>query len=139
MKIDMNNAHTYSVIPHPASYRTGVLILAAASYPVSWGKSDAKGPHMRINEPDAEANSNGFPYYACELSVFLNDYSDVVGMPGVYIKKVTILARTLKEDTVIDTLEGPMSAPAGSYVAQDGKGNQWPISPKTFEKTYVEA
>lgn len=39
-----------------------------------------------------------------------------------------------KEPGVIQTLEGPVEHPAGFYIMTGPKGEQYPISPETFEK-----
>lgn len=137
MKLDLSSATTYEVIPKPTSYRTGFLILSPAEYPVSWGTSVAKGPHLRLDEPDPVA-AEKYPYYACALQEFIDTYRDVPGQPGTYIKRVTVKAIQLSDDAVVDTLEGPMSVPAGSWVLEDAKGNQWPVAPSVFVKTYKE-
>lgn len=38
-----------------------------------------------------------------------------------------------KEPGTIDTLEGPVKYPAGYYIMTGPKGEQYPISPETFE------
>lgn len=132
-RVDMAAARPY--FPRGAT-RTGTFVLSPAEYLTDWGVSRAKGPHMRLDEPDMTKRAQ-FPYYACLLEDFLRDYEDV--SPGVYRKKMGVIAVQLTEGVVVTTQEGDEFAPAGSFVVQDVNGRQWPISEVVFHNTYSEA
>ena len=114
--------------------RTGVLVLGPATYATAWGAHVMTGPHMRIDEPDLTQRLT-HPYYGCELVSFVRDYVDA-DTPGAYCKRVAVKAVKVVEPTVVHTLEGPMNAPAGSWILQDTAGAVWPISDATFRATY---
>lgn len=53
-----------------------------------------------------------------------------------YAKRTTIMAAALPFDCIIETLEGPMHAREGDYLAQAEDGHAWPIKKSVFAQTY---
>lgn len=51
-------------------------------------------------------------------------------------KPIVVPFEILTEDTIIETLEGPVSAVAGSYVLTGVKGERWPMSLAKFAAAY---
>ena len=131
MWVDMSQAQTFKVIPAPSAYRTGFLILAPAVYVLSWGTQVLDGPHMQLKTPTDTSP------YGCALQEFIDTYQDVEGLPGTYIKRVTVKILRATAPLTVDTKEGPIFCPEGHYICEDGKGNQWPITPEVFKATYT--
>jgi len=58
---------------------------------------------------------------------------------GRWIKTATILAVQVDEPTDVDTLEGPATARAGDWIAENPSGERWPITAEYFAANYAEA
>jgi hypothetical protein len=57
-------------------------------------------------------------------------------MPKFRKKPVVIDAYQVHEDRYIDTLEGRMHAAPGDWIVTGVHGEQYPVKPDIFEKTY---
>lgn len=73
--------------------------------------------------------------YGCDLSIFLDTYEDADG-DNTYRKVANVVARRLREDQDVETLEGVERAKAGDWLVTNPKGEQYPVSDETFRKTY---
>ncbi|HDK5715281.1 TPA: hypothetical protein PTC47_002492, partial [Staphylococcus pseudintermedius] len=51
-------------------------------------------------------------------------------------KPVVVDAEKAKKTTFIDTLEGRMKAEKGDWIITGVNGEQYPVKPDIFEKTY---
>lgn len=51
-------------------------------------------------------------------------------------KPVTVYAEIAQRDLYIDTLEGKMKATKGDYIITGVNGEQYPVKPDIFKKTY---
>lgn len=55
---------------------------------------------------------------------------------GRYLKTAMIRAFQVDEITTVETLEGPATALAGDWIAENPSGEQWPIPAADFVATY---
>lgn len=58
-------------------------------------------------------------------------------IPKKFVKKaIVITAYQTDKEIYIDTLEGRMKADKGDWIVTGIKGEQYPVKPDIFEKTY---
>lgn len=51
-------------------------------------------------------------------------------------KPVIILAKQMREEFIVDTLEGKMNGKAGDYLVIGTRGEHYPVDKEIFEETY---
>lgn len=51
-------------------------------------------------------------------------------------KPIAVRAIQAEKDTIIETLEGPLTAKKGDWIITGVEGEQWPVKKEIFEKTY---
>ncbi|EGP0013622.1 TPA: PGDYG domain-containing protein [Enterococcus faecium] len=52
-------------------------------------------------------------------------------------KPISVIAEQVTEVTVVQTIEGPLTAQPGDWIITGVEGEKWPVKKEIFEKTYV--
>lgn len=51
-------------------------------------------------------------------------------------KPIPVNARQVKEKTIVNTIEGQLTAQPGDWIITGVDGEEWPVKKSIFEKTY---
>ncbi|MEO1782550.1 PGDYG domain-containing protein [Enterococcus diestrammenae] len=52
-------------------------------------------------------------------------------------KPIPVTAQQVTKRTVVQTIEGPLTAQPGDWIITGVEGEQWPVKREIFEKTYT--
>lgn len=75
-------------------------------------------------------------FWTVEQNVFSATYQEV--RPGIFRKTAVVRAAQLKEDALVETIEGDVSAVAGDWLVTNPTGDSWPVKNAEFVLRYKE-
>merc|ERR1712150_190806 len=103
------------------------------------GKGMTTKAGMRCQKNDWVVIGPNHDIYLCADNIFRKTYGHIAGTLQQYKKIGRIRGMAMKQDFLIETLEGLEYGKAGDYLAQNiTEGEQWPIKKKVFEETYEQ-
>ena len=102
-------------------------------YELSWGSQSFDGPHVVVIDPNGE--------YGVDLEVFFTTHKPLPDRHDYYVKRVSVRALQVTEDTCIVTevkgqKEMDATVPAGAWIIQNPSGELYYNSNEEFEKRY---
>lgn len=51
-------------------------------------------------------------------------------------KPIPVTARQVDKKTIVETIEGPLTAQSGDWIITGVDGEEWPVKKEIFNKTY---
>lgn len=51
-------------------------------------------------------------------------------------KPIPVTARQVEKKTIVETIEGPLTAQPGDWIITGVDGEEWPVKKEIFDKTY---
>lgn len=110
---------------------TGVVKAQQLSTPRIWKTSN--GSEL-VGRPGDWLVESGEDSWTVQKDVFLATYAEQ--SPGVYRKTAPVHATRLRDDAIVQTLEGDALAKAGDWLVANSSGDCWPVTHADFTARY---
>lgn len=112
--------------------RTGTVVAEQHAEPWSW--TAASGQTMHAGAGDwAVRNANG-ETWSVRDDIFRSTHTQLDGTR--WRRFAVVEARQARDEEIIDTLEGPLTARTGDWIVRGSAGEQWPVRPEIFRQQY---
>jgi hypothetical protein len=117
-------------------HRTGTVIARKRDQPWSWTTRSGDTLHAQAGDWELR-DADGDDRWSVRDDIFRASYEHLDGER--WQSRGSVRARPAHDGEVVDTLEGPVTAPAGGWVVWGEAGDRWAVPADEFARRYAES